>query len=101
MTFFTFKNEEEEKGKICAVTPHQALGMDSSWILQNIMNCPARDYVTEQKLRTIFDEIDKNELVSARHKINELLNEVGDFPDLQETSALLDRLELLEAYEED
>ena len=94
-------NEVEEKGKICAVTPHQALGMDSSWILQNIMNCPARDYVTEQKLRTIFDEIDKNELVSARHKINELLNEVGDFPDLQETSALLDRLELLEAYEED
>lgn len=96
-----YTNEEEEKGKICVVTPHQALGMDSSWVLQNIMNCPARDYVTEQKLSTIFDEIDKNELVSARQKINELLNEVGDFPDLQEASGLLDRLELLEAYEED
>jgi predicted ATP-binding protein involved in virulence len=96
-----YLKEEKGKEKICAVTPYQALGMDSSWVLQNIMNCPARDYETEQKLSAIFDEIDKNELVSARQKINELLNEVGDFPDLQEASALLDRLELLEAYEED
>jgi len=93
-----YRDNEE---KVCAITPHQALGMDSSWVLQNIMNCPARDYETEQKLSAIFDEIDKNELVSARQKITALSNEVGDFPDLQEASALLDRLELLEAYEED
>jgi len=96
-----YLNEEKGKEKICAVTPYQSLGMDSSWVLQNIMNCPARDYETEQKLSAIFDEIDKNELVSARQKITALSNEIGNFPDLQEASSLLDRLELLEAYEED
>jgi predicted ATP-binding protein involved in virulence len=90
-----------DKGKIRAITPNQALGMDSSWILQNIMGSSARDYETEQKLGAIFDAIDNDDYPSARQGIAQLLETVGNFPDLQEASSLLDRLELLEKYEED
>ncbi|MGK7872307.1 MAG: AAA family ATPase [Xenococcaceae cyanobacterium] len=92
---------EDEEGKISVTTPSQALGMDSSWILQNIMGAPARDYETEQKLGAIFDAIDEERYKQARQLIQELTKQVGNFPELQEASSLLDRLELLEEYEED
>ena len=73
----------------------QAFGMDSSWVLQNIMGAPARDYETEQNLSKIFDAIDEGNYGKARKLANEMRTEIGDFPDLQEAIALLDRFELL------
>lgn len=90
-----------EKGRIMVTTPGQALGMDSSWILQNIMGASARDYETEQKLSAIFAAIDQDDYESARSGIVKLSKEVGNFPDLQEASSLLDGLELLGQHEED
>lgn len=90
----------DSKGKVNIGSVGQAKGMDSSWILQNIMGCPARDYETEQKLLAIFDLIDNGKLPEARRACEALEAELGNFPDLQEASSLLDRLELLEADEE-
>ena len=73
----------------------QAKGMDSSWILRNIMGCPPRDYETDQKLSSIYDKIDEGDLAGARRVANSLEEELGNFPDLQEVSSLLDRLEML------
>jgi predicted ATP-binding protein involved in virulence len=90
-----------DQGRVMVTTPGQALGMDSSWILQNIMGASARDYETEQKLSAIFEAIDQDDYESARSGIVKLSKEVGNFPDLQEASSLLDGLELLGQHEED
>lgn len=82
-------------GRVSLVPVSQSFGMDSSWILQNIMGVPARDYEIEQKLSMIYDSIDDGRFLDAREHAEEIRAEVGDFPDLQETFALLDRFELL------
>ncbi|MCF1458166.1 MAG: AAA family ATPase, partial [Shewanella sp.] len=84
-----------DSGKVVLFQPTQAFGMDSSWVLQNIMGVPARDYETEQKLSKVFDAIDEGKYGDARELANEMRAEIGDFPDLQEAIALLDRFELL------
>jgi predicted ATP-binding protein involved in virulence len=85
----------DEAGKVTLVPIAQSFGMDSSWVLQNIMGVPARDYETEQVLLKIYDAIDEGRLTDARDFAEELRKEIGDFPDLQEAFALLDRFELL------
>lgn len=85
----------DESGKVVLISVPQAFGMDSSWILQNIMGVPARDYETEQRLSKVYDKIDSGDYQAARIQALELRSEVGDFPDLQEALALLDRFEIL------
>lgn len=85
----------DQAGKVVLATASQSFGMDSSWILQNIMGVPARDYATEQRLSAIYLAIDQDDLVRARSLTEELRAEVGDFPDLQEALAMLDRFSLL------
>jgi predicted ATP-binding protein involved in virulence len=92
----------EKDGLVSVTIPGQSFGMDSSWILQNIMGAAARDIKTEQDLGAIFDAIDEENYPQARELIWTMSEELGDFPELQEASSLLDRLELLEeVYEED
>lgn len=85
----------DEKGKVVLTPVAQAFGMDSSWVLQNIMGVPARDYETEQKISRIYDAIDEGQFEIARTLAEEMRTDIGDFPDLQEAFALLDRFELL------
>ena len=92
---------EDNTGKICTITPKQGLGMDSSWILQNLMGASARDIKIEEDLEQIFDTIDAENYSQARELIQTLTQKVGDFPELQEATSFLDRLELLQDYETD
>lgn len=85
----------DELGKVVHAATSQSFGMDSSWILQHIMGVPARDYETEQRLSAIYQAIDENELDKAQTLAASLRAEIGDFPDLQEALALLDRFALL------
>lgn len=85
----------DESGKVVLANASQSFGMDSSWILQNIMGVPARDYETEQRLSAIYQAIDEDRLDEARHLAEHLRTDIGDFPDLQEALALLDRFALL------
>ena len=84
-----------EQGKVSLVPVAQSFGMDSSWVLQNIMGVPARDYGTEQRLSAIYHAIDEDRLDEARHLAEQLRADIGDFPDLQEAIAMLDRFALL------
>ncbi|OBU50250.1 AAA family ATPase [Stenotrophomonas maltophilia] len=85
----------DESGKVVVANASQSFGMDSSWILQNIMGVPARDYETEQRLSAIYQAIDEDKLEEARTLAEQLRADIGDFPDLQEALALLDRFTLL------
>lgn len=62
----------DENERISVGTVGQAHGMDSSWILQNIMSCPARDYETEQKLSAVYELIDQEDLAAARAVVVDL-----------------------------
>jgi hypothetical protein len=76
--------------------------MDSSWILENIMDTFARDPETADRLENIFNLIDQYNYLLARQKIDSLSKDRGGiFPDLQQAITLLDQLELLEGNEED
>ncbi|MBN8213797.1 MAG: AAA family ATPase [Xanthomonadales bacterium] len=86
---------QNEFGNISLAPVSQSFGMDSSWILENIMGVPARDHATEQSLSAIFDAIDEDDFGKARKLANTLRADIGDFPDLQEALSLLDRLSLL------
>jgi predicted ATP-binding protein involved in virulence len=86
---------QDESGKVVLIPVAQSFGMDSSWILQNIMGVPARDYETERRLSAIYQAIDDEQLQEARRLAEGLRSEIGDFPDLQEALALLDRFEIL------
>lgn len=85
----------DESQKVVRADAAQSFGMDSSWILQNIMAVPARDFETEQRLSAIYQAIDTDRLDVARALAEDLRADIGDFPDLQEAIALLDRFALL------
>jgi predicted ATP-dependent endonuclease of OLD family len=87
----------DESGKVIQTSVAQSFGMDSSWVLQNVMGVPARDYETEQRLSAIYQSIDADRFDEARALAESLRAEIGDFPDLQEAIALLDRFALLRA----
>ncbi|MBD8122061.1 AAA family ATPase [Pseudomonas lutea] len=84
-----------EQGKVSVVPVAQSFGMDSSWVLQNIMGVSARDYEIEQRLSATYQAIDEDRLNEARCLAEQLRADIGDFPDLQEALALLDRFVLL------
>jgi predicted ATP-binding protein involved in virulence len=92
----------ESQGSQLAITPQKGLGMDSSWILENIMGALSRDPETTEKLDHIFNLIDQNDYASAKEKIACLAEERGGiFPELQQATTLLEQLELLEAGEDE
>ncbi|MFL9691743.1 AAA family ATPase [Aeromonas veronii] len=85
----------DDSSKTTLTHAPQSFGMDSNWVLQNIMGVSARDYETEQRLSAIYQAIDTDKFNDARTLAEELRAEVGVFPDLQEAIALLDRFALL------
>ncbi|WP_036266254.1 AAA family ATPase [Methylobacillus glycogenes] len=85
----------DDARRVVLADASQSFGMDSSWILQNIMGVPARDYETEQRLSAIYLAIDEDSLEKAQELAEQLRADIGDFPDLQEALALLDRFALL------
>ena len=87
--------------KINVARVGQSFGMDSNWILEEIMGTPSRDHKIEVRLRSIADAIDESNFAHARELANQLEKDVGLFPDLQEWKSMLDRLEMLNSHETD
>jgi predicted ATP-binding protein involved in virulence len=91
----------ESEGKIRAVAVPQSLGMDSNWILEQIMNTPDRESGTQSRLAEIFAAIDDENFRLAKEWIRDLERTVGLFPELQGARSMVDRLEILLADEKD
>jgi energy-coupling factor transporter ATP-binding protein EcfA2 len=87
-----YRNRE---GKIARESVAQSFGMDSNWILHEIMGTPPRDYEIERKLSAIHDAIDAGDLKQARNQVKALEMSLGLFPELQEMKSMLDRFEML------
>ena len=91
----------KEKNRIIIHPIIQSFGMDSNWVLLNIMGSHSRDYEIEQLLAEIYDKIDEEKLDRAAELIADIEDDVGLFPELQEAKSLLARLEMLRADETD
>jgi hypothetical protein len=86
-------------GRIRAVAVPQLLGMDSNWILEQIMDTPEREPETQGKLVEIFAAIDDEDFALARQEMRVLEKAVGLFPERQGARSMVDRLEILLADE--
>lgn len=75
--------------------PHQSLGMDSNWILKFLMGDTDRNRAIVQKLDDISELIEENKFEQAESAINELREQIGDFPALVRLQTRLERLQIL------
>lgn len=91
----------DEKDRIIPHTVAQSFGMDSNWVLRNIMGSLARDYETEQRLSAVYDKTDEEDISNARNLLMNIEKDIGLFPELQEAKSYIDRLEMLKNNEED
>lgn len=76
--------------------PHQSLGMDSNWVLQFLMGTVDRNAQVSQELNYISELIENEQYDQAEVEINQLRDQIGDFPDLVKLQTRLDRLQLLD-----
>jgi predicted ATP-binding protein involved in virulence len=75
--------------------PAESFGRDTNYILQEVMDAPARNPKTAEaldKIRTLIDEEDYDE---ARKQIDQLRNEIGPDGDLIQAELLMQRLIIL------
>ncbi|WP_295613003.1 hypothetical protein [uncultured Lamprocystis sp.] len=93
--------QRDRAGQIVQVPVSQSLGMDSNWILEQIMDTPERESATGDRLSAVFDVIDEGDYKKARARIRDIEDQVGLFPELQGAKSMLDRLEMLAGDEKD
>lgn len=83
-----------EDGEV--LQPPQSFGMDSNWVLQNIMDTSERDDVEKQHLETIDELIEEGEFAQAQAEIQDVLaKHSGDSPELIRLQTRLLRMKLL------
>lgn len=87
---------ENSEGKVKCIEINQAFGMDSSWILENLMDVDERDSDIAARIEKIFDIIDEDAQL-AFAMANELEREIGKFPKLQQAKSIIaNRILLME-----
>lgn len=73
--------------------PSQSLGMDTNWILRNLMGVDERDTDTLARLEEIETLIEDEEYDQAETKIEALRSELGDFPELVGLQTQIDMID--------
>lgn len=71
--------------------PGQSYGMDSNWVLRNIMGGQDRDPEVATQLDEIFELVEDNAFSKAQKKVDGLRKTIGEHPDLVEAQALITR----------
>lgn len=85
---------QDRTGYIGCYTPKQALGLDSTAILQELMGTEERDTATKQQLDNISKLIDEEKFEQARTAIENLKNRLnGSIPEIVGAETLIAMLE--------
>jgi len=83
-----------EEGEVICNTPDQALGLDSSEIIEELMNATKRDSDTTKHLSYIFNLIDEENFILARQEISQLKARLnGSIPEIVRAEALITMLD--------
>lgn len=86
--------QDARTGYIGCYTPKQALGLDSTAILQELMGTEERDTATKQQLDNISQLIDEEKFEQARTAIENLKNRLnGSIPEIVGAETLIAMLE--------
>ena len=80
---------------VFASRPRTSFGMDSSRILEELMDVPARESGTQFRLGELFAALERNHLSNAKDLLEGLSRTAPDIPELVRARALLKRKELL------
>jgi predicted ATP-binding protein involved in virulence len=78
-----------------ASQPQVSYGLDSSAVLAQIMEAPARTPAVEEKISALFAVLEENNLDFAREQLSELRKLAPGIPELAGAQALLKRKEIL------
>ncbi len=84
-----------DKSEIQAFHPQVTFGLDSSRILEEVMNVPKREPGIKADLSKVFREIEEERYSEARILLNDLRNRAPNIPEYSRADALLKRKELL------
>ena len=71
--------------------PSQSFGMDSNWVLECLMETPARDKEIQAEIDQMFKAIDENEFGLARNLVAALREKIGPAPEVVKADILLHR----------
>ncbi len=82
-------------GRTEMVRPEASYGLDSNRILEDIMGVPERPIEIKQKLSELFIVINKGDIVKAREIMNNMLEQIGDDPELTKAEVLIRRREII------
>ena len=75
--------------------PAQALGMDTNWILQVLMDSDEQDPRIKKDIEAIFALITARKLEEAQAKTQELRQWIGNSEALQRTASTIERIRIL------
>lgn len=82
------------EGKVCVTVPDEAFGLDPNRILQEHMHAPLRARAIDERLRHLFDLIDRERFDEARSAIESLTQTLGELePELTRARSLVHFLE--------
>ncbi|SAM31430.1 AAA family ATPase [Pseudomonas sp. 1 R 17] len=76
--------------------PERSLGLRSGEVIEELMGGLAQNHNVSQQLRTIYRDLDDDNLESAQAKLAKLREQVGKIPDVLEAQASIDSLRSLE-----
>lgn len=76
--------------------PERSLGLRSGEVIEELMGELAQNQNVSQQLRTIYRDLDDDNLESAQAKLAKLREQVGKIPDVLEAQASIDSLRSLE-----
>jgi predicted ATP-binding protein involved in virulence len=75
--------------------PSQTFGMDSNWILREIMESDDRNPKVQKKIDSILAAIREGDLDAARTEVSELRRTIGDTADIAAAMAKITRAEFI------
>jgi predicted ATP-binding protein involved in virulence len=79
---------------IQASRPRVTFGMDSSYILEEVMEVAEREPSVKEKLKNLFSTLESGNLKESKNLLASL-EQIGDIPELSRARALLKRKEIL------
>lgn len=80
---------------LSAVTPESAYGLNADRILEDLLEVPDREPVIEDKLRDLFNFVDRNEIPKAKSQLADLRATIPGDPELAKADVLIRRKEAL------
>ncbi len=85
---------EDQSLGLISTTPAQSYGLDTSSVLEELMETKSRNTVIEKKLDEIFHRIDSDDFAKAKEIIEEVRQMVnGDIPDLVRANSIISMLQ--------